>query len=64
MFNSKVDYVVYKRNKAVFRKVIGIFKAITTQKCPDCNGVMKWEMIDMELDKNVYKCSNCGKQWV
>ena len=32
--------------------------------CPDCGGVMDVEMLDMILDKLVYKCRDCGKEWV
>ena len=32
--------------------------------CPDCGGVMDDEMLDMILDKLVYKCRDCGKEWV
>ena len=31
--------------------------------CPDCNGIMDSEFLDMTIDKLVYKCRNCGKEW-
>lgn len=32
--------------------------------CPDCGGVMDGDQLDMELDKVVYTCRKCGKEWV
>lgn len=32
--------------------------------CPECNGVMKTECFDMKLDKLVYKCTVCGKEYI
>lgn len=31
-------------------------------KCPDCNG--KMDDIDLYDDHMVYKCKNCGKEWI
>lgn len=31
--------------------------------CPDCGGVMDGDQLDMVLDKVVYTCRNCGKEW-
>lgn len=32
--------------------------------CPFCGGTMDVAFIDMEINKMVYKCRNCGKEWV
>lgn len=32
--------------------------------CPECGGRMKSEYLDMEIEKLVYKCKKCGKEWV
>ncbi len=32
--------------------------------CPDCGGVMDVDQFDMELDKVVYTCRVCNKEWV
>lgn len=32
--------------------------------CPDCNGVMDSIMLDMVFDRLVYKCRDCGKEWM
>ena len=32
--------------------------------CPDCGGVLQVEMLDMVFDTLVYKCRECGKEWV
>ena len=48
----------------IFKTLKRMYMFLFKQKCPDCNGVMYWDMIDMEFDKNVYKCLNCGKRWI
>ena len=50
--------------KKIFKTLKRMYMFLFKQKCPNCNGVMYWEMIDMEFDKNVYKCLNCGKRWI
>lgn len=32
--------------------------------CPDCGGVMDGDQFDMEIDKVVYTCRICNKEWV
>ena len=32
-------------------------------KCPDCNGECEGSY-NAEIDKVVYTCKSCGKQWV
>lgn len=32
--------------------------------CPDCDGVMDSKLLDMEYDKMVYECRECGKRWM
>ena len=46
--------------KAIWEKVKDIFSL----HCPECNGRMKSEYLDMELDKLVYKCEKCGKKFI
>lgn len=48
----------------MFKKIVKILKYIFCLKCPDCNGNLSSEMIDMEHDKIVYKCEQCGKEWI
>lgn len=48
----------------MFKAIKRLYTFLFKLKCPDCNGVMDWEMIDMELDTNVYKCRKCGKRWI
>lgn len=37
-----------------------------SSRCPRCNGRMKFECLDMDIDKMVYKCTNkyCGRQYI
>lgn len=44
----------------IFKKFADLFKL----KCPHCNGDMKSEYYDMRFDRTVYKCENCGKEWI
>ena len=32
--------------------------------CPDCGGVMDRAFYDMKIGKLVYKCRDCGEEWV
>ena len=32
--------------------------------CPDCGGIMDGDQFDMEIDKVVYTCRDCNKEWV
>lgn len=45
-------------------KVLSKIKNIFKLKCPYCNGIMEVEMIDMQIDKLVYKCKKCEKEWI
>lgn len=33
-------------------------------KCPRCGGKMINLYYDAEIDHNVYKCEDCGKEWI
>lgn len=33
-------------------------------KCPDCGGDMYYEKYDVACDRDIYKCKNCGKEWI
>lgn len=33
-------------------------------KCPDCNGNLYYEEYDVACDRDIYKCNNCGKEWI
>ena len=45
-------------------KILSKIKNILKPKCPNFNGVMYVEMIDMQINKLVYKCKDCGREWV
>ena len=32
--------------------------------CPECGGQLQCELFDIILDCLVYKCKECGKEWV
>lgn len=46
------------------KKIINKIKDIFSLHCPECNGIMKSEFLDMEIDQMVYKCTKCGKEWI
>ena len=50
--------------KKIIKSIKQLYTFLFKQKCPDCNGVIDWEMIDMQFDTNVYKCRKCGKRWI
>lgn len=33
-------------------------------RCPDCGGKMYESFYDSTLDGTVWKCSDCGEEWV
>lgn len=48
----------------MIKRLIDKIKRLLALKCPDCGGVMRSEFYDMEIDELVYKCEQCGKQWI
>lgn len=46
------------------KKIIEKIKDIFRIHCPECNGIIKSEYLDMEIDHVVYKCTKCGKEWI
>lgn len=46
--------------KVIWEKI----KDMLSLHCPECNGRIKSECLDMELDTLVYKCEKCGKKWI
>lgn len=46
--------------KRVWEKIKDIFSL----HCPECNGRMKSEYLDIEIDTLVYKCEECNKEWI
>lgn len=45
------------------KKIKDFYNNHIKSHCPDCDGIMDSEFLDMKLDKMVYKCRNCGKEW-
>lgn len=45
-------------------KIIEKIKDFFSLHCPECSGRMKGEFLDMTIDKVVYKCEKCGKEWL
>lgn len=46
----------------VIRKILEKIKDIFSLHCPECNGRMKSEYLDMRFDNLVYKCQELG--WI
>lgn len=46
------------------KKLIEKIKDIFSLHCQECGGRMKSEMLDMQFDNLVYKCTKCGKEWM
>ena len=47
----------------MLKKIIKKIKNILSLHCPECGGIMESEFLDIEIDKMVYKCTKCGKEW-
>lgn len=45
-------------------KLLNRVKNILTSECPECGGKLKAEMFDMNINKMVYKCEKCNKEWI
>lgn len=46
------------------KNIIEKIKDLLALHCPECNGRMKSEYLDMQFDNMVYKCTKCGKEWM
>lgn len=51
-------------NKMILKRVWEKIKDIFSLHCPECNGRMKSEYLDIEIDTLVYKCEECNKEWI
>lgn len=50
--------------KKFITKILELIKELFTLRCPDCGGIMRSEFLDMEFDRLVYKCTDCGEEWI
>ena len=48
----------------MFERILQWLLGTTRLQCPDCGGTLIVEYHDMELDKAVYICVSCGKEWI
>lgn len=49
----------------MLKKIIEIIKNIfSLPPCPECKGKVKSEYLDMTIDKLVFKCTKCGKEYI
>lgn len=49
----------------LINKIIEKLKNIfSLPPCPECNGKVKSEYLDMTIDKLVFKCTKCGKEYI
>lgn len=49
--------------KKISAKIREFYNEYFNHHCPDCDGIMDSEFLDMTIDKLVYKCRNCDKEW-
>ncbi len=45
-------------------RVKRLYEKYLKHHCPECGGIMDGDQLDMTLDKVVYACRNCGKEWI
>ena len=48
----------------MFKFLKNLFTHFIAIKCPECDGVLKAEFLDMKWDRMVYKCNKCNKRWM
>lgn len=48
----------------IFNKIKEKLKKLFELNCPYCGGTMHVKGLDTQIDKLVYKCEKCGKEWV
>lgn len=53
-------YSQAQKNVKCRKKIKEFFKL----KCPNCGGEMRSIFLDMKIDKVVYKCKKCEKEWI
>ena len=45
------------------KRIINKIKDLVCLHCPECGGRMELEMLDIEIDELIYKCTECDKKW-
>jgi len=45
-------------------RIIKWIKHLIALKCPDCGSDMAGDMYNSIIDKVIYTCTKCGKQWI
>lgn len=48
----------------MLKKIIKALKHVFCLKCPDCKGDLEVKMLDMYFDRLVYRCRDCGKEFI
>lgn len=46
------------------KKIKEKIRKIFEMNCPDCGGIMKYEFYDPVHKVDVFRCQECGKEWV
>ena len=49
--------------EGIMSRIIEWIKDLFSLHCEACGVRLKSKFLDMELDKMVYKCEKCGKEW-
>lgn len=45
-------------------KIVEWIRDLFCLHCENCGGRMKEKFLDMQIDRIVYKCEKCGKEWI
>jgi uncharacterized protein with PIN domain len=56
---SSLIHVFLKWIKKIL-SIINIWQGV----CPECGGILQAYMLDMIIDKMVWKCDKCGKEYI
>lgn len=46
------------------RKIFGIVAKMFKIRCHHCGDIVEWREYNTVLHRHIYKCRNCGKEWI
>ena len=50
--------------RKILSKIKSFYHEYFKHHCPECDGVMDSNIFDLTQEVVVYKCRNCGKEWI
>lgn len=59
-----IENLKSKKGNSKMRKIFGIVAKMFKIKCHHCGDVVEWQEYNTVLHRHIYKCRNCGKEWI